>query len=148
MTFKRSQALVKIDTILMLLRAVPMTAHDLAELIPMSRRWTQSYLTYLRTQRRVYILQWDKEPVYREKRHAVPIYAAGRKPDAPKPAPDPITERFKRQWTRIKSDPDKHSDILARRRVRRRLKNLRPDPAAAWIFPIKQNHDIQHTTGT
>lgn len=134
MTFKSPEAKAKIDTILGLLRAVPLNSHDLAELIPMSRRWTLAYLNHLHTRRRIYIVRWDKEIAQREKRHAVPVYAPGRKPDAVKPEPDGKTMRYERAWSAIKNDPERHMVTLAKRRTRRRLKSLRPDPAAAWFM--------------
>lgn len=137
MTFKSPEAKAKIATILALLRTVPLNSHDLAEMIPMSRRWTLAYLKHLHTRRRVYILRWDKEIEQREKRHAVPVYAPGRKPDAERPAPDGKTVRYQRAWDRLKNDPDRHGDLLAKRRVRRRLRNPTPDPAAAWMFAPK-----------
>ena len=137
MTFKSPESKAKIDTILALLRAVPLNSHDLAELIPMSRRWTLAYLNHLHTRRRIYIVRWEKEIAQRAKRHAVPVYAPGRKPDAPKPEADSKTARYKRAWDRLKTDPERHMVTLAKRRTRRRLKNLRPDPAAAWMFSPK-----------
>lgn len=141
MTFKSPEAKAKIDTIFALLRAVPLIAHDLAELIPMSKRWTQAYLNHLHTRRRIYIVRWDKEIAQREKRHAVPVYAPGRKPDAPKPEADGKTMRYQRAWDSLKNDPERHMVTLAKRRTRRRLQNLRPDPAAAWFMttpePVK-----------
>ena len=134
MTFKSHEAKAKIDTILALLRAVPLNSHDLAELIPMSRRWTLAYIKHLHTRRRIYVLRWDKEIAQREKRHAVPVYAPGRKPDAPKPEPDGKHVRYQRAWHSLKSDPERHMVTLAKRRTRRRLRNLRPDPAAAWMY--------------
>lgn len=133
MTFKSPESKAKIDTILALLRVVPLHSHDLAELIPMSRRWTLEYLKYLHTRRRIYIMRWDKEIVQREKRHAVPVYAPGRKPDAEKPEADDKLVRYSRAWDRLKNDPERHMVTLAKRRTRRRLKNLRADPAAAWM---------------
>jgi len=137
MKFTKTEAKRKIDLILSLLRVVPMHTHDLAELIPMSRRWTLTYVKHLHQNRRIYILRWEKHIAQRAKRHAVPVYAPGRRPDAPKPEADTDEVVYQRAWNRLKSDPDRHGDLLAKRRVRRRLRNLRPDPAAAWIFPTK-----------
>ena len=133
MTFKSPTAKAKIVEIMAILHAVPLIAHDLAELIPMSKRWTQEYLNHLHARRRIYILRWDKEIAQREKRHAVPVYAPGRKPDAPKPEADAREVLYRRAWDALKSDPERHMVTLAKRRTRRRLRNLRPDPAAAWM---------------
>lgn len=134
MTFKRPAAMDKIQTILTLLRAVPMTDVDLAELIPMSRKWTREYLKHLHRARRVYVHSWAKDATHRDKRHAIPIWSAGRRPDAQRPDPDSRSEVFRRAWVKLKADPERHTSTLARRRVQHRLKNLRPDPAAAWLM--------------
>lgn len=129
----------RIDRIIELLNETPMTVHDLAERLPLSRRWVTEYLKHLRSLNKVYVTDWTKHIEQRKKRHAVEIWALGDKKDKPKPPPDGQYTRYKRAWNAVKSDPDRHEQHLARRRVKRRLKNLKPDPATAWIPRNEQN---------
>lgn len=121
MTFVRPAALAKLDKIMALLAEKPMTAHQLATALPMSKRWAQAYIDYLWEREKVYIKRWAREPLENSSReYPRPMYAVvpegKRVYDAKKPEPYTKTEINKREWRAIKADPERHLDVLLQRR--------------------------------
>lgn len=142
MTFTKPAALAKIDRILKLL-AKPMTAHALAQALPLSKRWVNEYLKHLHANGRVHISDWVREIKERERMYPREIWLAGKGVDAPRPPALNLDERKKRAWQRVKANEDKHDRLLARRRVMNRIKKRRVEPAAAWI--VGAQHESQRS---
>ena len=135
MTFTKPAALAKIDRILKLL-AKPMTAHALAQALPLSKRWVGEYLKHLHANGRVHIIDWVREIKECERMYPREIWLAGEGVDAPRPPALNLDERKKRAWARLKQDDDRIDRHRARRRVLTRLKQRRPDMAASWIVGV------------
>ena len=133
LTFTKPAALTKLQRIRDMLATRPMNVHEIAQALPISKRWALAYVAHLHENQQIHVLRWDKEIEARAKRHATEVWMLGPGIDAPRPAPDGHTTRAKRAWESLKADPERHMVTLAKRRVRRRLRKLRPDPAAAWL---------------
>jgi hypothetical protein len=134
LTFTKPASLAKLQRIRDMLAARPMNVHEIADALPISKRWAIDYVLHLHDCQEIHVLRWDKEIEARAKRHAVEVWTLGPGVDAPRPEPDGHRTRAKRAWESLKADPERHMVTLAKRRARRRLKNLRPDPAAAWLM--------------
>lgn len=130
MTFTRKASAMKAQRALEAAQT-GVTVSELAEILCVNRRTAYSYLSQLRAEGRIYIARWVRD-VDAGGFYPRPVYVAGSRPDAPKPPPLTYSERNKRAWKRIASDPERALDNLARQR-RKRFKP-RPDPAAAWLF--------------
>lgn len=141
--FTRPAALARMQRIELLLSQQPMNAHQLAQALPLSKRWVLEYLQHLRGLQRVHITRWDKEIAERKKRHAIEVWTLGAGEDAPRPEADGLKVRRRRAWEAVKADEDRHELINAKRRVRRRIKAKRPDVAAAWITPAANSEDFR-----
>jgi len=136
LTFTKAASQVRIARIEALLSQSPMNVHQLAQALPLSKRWVLEYLAHLHDLKRVHVLRWDKDIEERAKRHAIEVWAFGPGVDAPRPAADGLKVRRRRAWESLKADEDRHERVTAMRRVRRRIAKARPDIAAAWITPI------------
>ena len=135
LTFTKQASQLRIARIEALLAQSPMNAHQLAQALPLSKRWVLEYLEHLRSQERVHVLRWDKDIEERAKRHAIEVWTLGPGADAPRPAADGLRVRRRRAWESLKADEDRHELVNAKRRVRRRIAKGRPDVAASWIVP-------------
>lgn len=134
MNFTKPAALTKITKIRHLLSLRAMNAHELAEALPLSKRWVIEYMKHLHSTEQAHILRWDKHISARKKRHAIDVWALGPGVDAPRPRPDTPTERRKREWKRIKDDVERHISINQRRATLRHLKDVTKLAAANNIF--------------
>lgn len=132
MTFTTAAAQLKLQRMRQMLQGQPMTVHQVAEAVPISRRWAQAYINHLKGQGQVYIQSWCDELVD-GRRYPRPVYASI-PADAPKPeAKDAV--QSKREWRqRVMADPDLHHRELMKQRARRLRKKPRADVAAAWLF--------------
>lgn len=67
--------------------------------------------------------------------HLRPVYAAGNKRDKEKPAPLTNAEINRRQYSRIKANPEEYAIHLMKERHRMSVRNFvpRPDIASAWV---------------
>ncbi len=135
LTFTMPASLAKLQRIRDMLAVRPMNVHEIAQALPISKRWAIVYVAHLHDADEIHVLRWDKHIEAREKRHATEVWTLGPGEDAPRPAADGHEVRARRAWKSLKEDPERHMVTLAKRRTRRRLKNLRPDPAAAWLMP-------------
>ena len=133
MTFTNQASLRKIERIMALLSDRPMTIKDLAPLVPISAAWARIYVNHLHETRRVHISVWVRWADASDRMYPRPVYRAGDKADAPKPAPLTYEERMKRSWAVVKADPERHERVNARRRAR----SLKPraNPLTSWITP-------------
>lgn len=136
LTFTKPAALAKLQRIRDMLAKQPMNVHEIAQALPISKRWALEYVAHLHDAKQVHVLRWDKHIEARAKRHATEVWTFGPGEDAPKPKADDRKVRHRRAWNALKTDPERHMVNLAKRRVRRRLKNLRPDQAAAWLYGV------------
>ena len=143
LTFTKPAALAKLQRMREMLAQRPMNVHQIAQSLPISKRWALEYLMHLQNCEEIHVLRWHKHVENREKRHAIEVWTLGPGKDAPKPAPDGKNVRYQRAWDSLKSDPERHMVTLAKRRTRRRLRNLSPDPAAAWMY--SNNHQLANS---
>lgn len=135
MAFVRPAALAKIERILALLAERPRHVHDLAEAVPLSKRYAQIYLNHLMAQEQVHIKRWVRNIDQAERMYPRPVYAAGKGVNAPAPKPLTKDQRKKRAWARVKADPERHTKHLMKKRVYRAVRRApRPDIAAAWLY--------------
>ena len=133
MAFVRPAAQKKIERLLAML-AKPMTIHDIAEALPLSKRNALAYVAHLREQRLVRIAKWTRDIEQSGRMYPRPLYQVGDKPDAPKPAAMTEPEKKARAWALIKADPERHyQHTLRKRRERADRKGPRRDIAANWI---------------
>ena len=133
MAFVRPAALRKIERILDLLRK-PMTVHDLAEAIPLSKRNTLEYLNHLKAGGQIHVAKWVRDIQQSGRMYPRPAYLVGDKPDAERPGPLTEAQRKVRAWERIKADPERHYEhSLRKRRYRADRRGPRRDIAANWI---------------
>ena len=133
MAFVRPAAQKKIDRLLAML-AKPMTIHDIAQALPLSKRNAQEYVNHLVEQRQVRIAKWARDIAQSGRMYPRPMYQLGDKPDAPKPEPLTEAQRKVRAWARVKADPERHyQHTLRKRRERSDRRGPRPDIAANWI---------------
>lgn len=137
LTFTKPAALAKLQRIRDMLAERPMNVHEIAQALPISKRWALEYVAHLHDAQQIHVLRWDKHIEARAKRHATEVWTFGPGVDAPKPPADDRKVRMRRAWDSLKSDPERHMVTLAKRRTRRRMRHLRPDPAAAWMFAPK-----------
>ena len=134
----------KIARILELLSDRPMTAHELGEALPISKRHAQGYLNHLMGTRQVHISRWVREVEHSERMYPRPVYKTGRGRNAPQPAPLDLNERKVRAWERVKADPERYvNQLLKQRKYRADRRAARPDKAAAWITPVPANDEMQ-----
>lgn len=127
MTFTSDLALRRIEMIQCLLRQQDMTVHELAAGIHMSKRWAQSYLTYLHGLGLVHIAEYRQALRSNGSYLYVPLYAWGEATDAPKPARLSDAERQRRYM----QNPE-HAEFRAARKRAWAWKPRR-DWTAQWI---------------
>lgn len=133
MAFVRPAAQKKIERLLAML-AKPMTIHDIAEALPLSKRNAQEYVNHLTERRLVHIAKWARDIKQSGRMYPRPMYQVGDKADAPKPRPLSEPEKKARAWALIKADPERHyQHTLRKRRERADRKGPRRDIAANWI---------------
>lgn len=128
MTFSRPAALAKLARIRALLEARPMTVRELADAVPLSKRYAQEYLNHLMSQHQVYIKRWVRDVAYSDRMYPRPVYAMGDRANAPAPKPLTSDQRKKRAWERIKADPERYVTHLLKKR------KYRADVAANWMM--------------
>lgn len=136
MSFTTAAAKAKLAKIRELLSEQSMTAHELAEAVPMSKRWVQAYLNHLKDDGRVYIPKWTKEIEQCGRIYPRPFYRTVRvPPDAPKPEPMTAKERQARKHQKMMQDPVKYGQHIAKERKRRAARTGRALPAVrtSWV---------------
>ena len=143
MSFTKPASQLRIQRILAMLERQPMNALAIAAALPMSKRWAVEYIKHLHANGQIHIGSWEKQVAERKKRHAIEMWTLGPGEDAPRPPPDGHHERSQRAWENLKADEDRHERWNAKRRVRRRIKAMRPDVAAAWITPAANGGDFR-----
>lgn len=135
-SFKFKSSLDKLDRLVGAL-STPMTRHEIQLAMHMGKRTVNTYIAKLMEEgnKRVYIKDWKREQEG-QKTHLRPVYAAGKKRDKKKPAPLTNAEINRRQYARIKANPEKYAIHLMKERHRMSMRNFkpRPDIAAAWLF--------------
>jgi DNA-binding transcriptional regulator LsrR (DeoR family) len=130
MSFTTEAARAKLWRIRELLKAKAMTAHELAEAVPMSKRWVQAYLNHLKDDERIYIQSWTHDVEQCERMYPRPIYkAVVPRKDADKPAPLTKAQRQARKHQKMMADPIKYGQHIAKERVRRAARTGRTMPA-------------------
>lgn len=133
MAFVRPAAQRKIERLMALL-AKPMTIHEIAEALPLSKRNAQEYVNHLIERRQVRIARWTRDIEQSGRMYPRPMYQLGDKPGAPKPEPLTEAQRKVRAWERVKADPERHyQHTLRKRRERADRLGPRRDIAANWI---------------
>jgi hypothetical protein len=143
LTFTQTPARLRIERIKAMLEREPMNVLAIAAALPISKRWALEYIKHMHATKQIHILRWDKEVEERAKRHAIEIWTLGPGEDAPRPEPDGRAVRSKRAWESLKADEDRHELWNAKRRVRRRIKSKRLEPAAAWITSAANNNNFE-----
>lgn len=136
MSFTTEAARIKLAKIRELLREHGMTAAQLAEAVPMSKRWVQAYLNHLKDDERIYIHSWAHDIEQCERSYPRPIYRAviPRK-DAAKPAPLTKSQRQARKHQKMMADPIKYGQHIAKERERRAVRKGQTVPAVrtSWV---------------
>lgn len=133
MAFNQPASLRKIERLLAML-AKPMTIHEVAEALPITKRNALAYMNHLREQRLVHVAKWTRDIDQSARMYPRPMFMVGAMPDAPKPKPLTGEQRKRRAWERIKADPERHYEhTLRKRRERADRKGPRRDIAANWI---------------
>lgn len=143
MTFTKPASALRLQRILAMLERQPMNVLAIAAALPISKRWALEYIQHLHDSKQIHIARWDKDIEERAKRHAIEVWAFGPGKDAVRPPPDGKEVRSRRAWQSLKSDEDRHELVLAKRRVRRRIRAKRPDVAAAWITPAANSNEFK-----
>lgn len=136
MSFTTEAARAKLWRIRELLKGKAMTAHELADAVPMSKRWVQAYLNHLKDDERVYIHGWTRDIDQCERSYPRPIYkAVVPKQDAPKPEPLTKAQRQARKHKKMMADPIKYGQHISKERVRRAVRSGKDLPAVrtAWV---------------
>jgi predicted ArsR family transcriptional regulator len=136
MSFTTAAAKTKLGKIRELLSERSMTAHDLAEAVPMSKRWVQAYLNHLKDDGRIYISTWTHEVSQCGRTYPRPVYRSVRVPrDADKPEPMTNQQRQKRKHTKMMQDPVRYGQHISKERVRRAERTGKALPAVrtAWV---------------
>lgn len=133
MTFTNPASVQRIERILSALSERPMTMADLCESSHISASWCRVYVQHLRKNGQIHISGWVRHAQQGDRMYPRPLYRAGDKPDAPKPAALTKIEKGKRAWSLIKQNPERHLEVNARRRGR----TLKPraNPLTLWIVP-------------
>jgi hypothetical protein len=101
--------------IVKVLRTKRLTAAELNDEVGLKR--ARIYVIELHAEKRVHIAGWKKRDTGGS---PAPIYAAGRGPDAPRPATQTVHEKCARAWRKLKADPHRHGLHLQRNRLRKR----------------------------
>ena len=136
MSFTQEAAKIKLAKIRELLKERGMTAHELAEAVPISKRWVQAYLNHLKDDERIYIHDWTHEVEQCERMYPRPIYRAVKpRKDADKPAPLTKAQKQARKHQKMMNDTLRYSDHIAKERERRAAKTGRALPAirTTWV---------------
>lgn len=142
MKFTRPAALAKMARTIDLLTVTPMTAAELADALPISKRHAQEYINQLMADGRVFIIRWARHVEHSQRMYPRPVYAVGQGIDAPQPEPLTPEQRKKRAWARVKADPERYvTHLLKKRKYRADVRGPRADVAAAWITPA--NDEMQ-----
>lgn len=135
MTFTAAASAAKMAKIRALLKAKPMTASELAPLLPISRRWVIVYMQHMLDDKSIHIARWTRE-VKGQRTYLRPVYGDGnQQPNAPKPPAFSNREIKARLRKRMKADPEHHMVHVAKERMRRiERTGPRTDIAARWMF--------------
>lgn len=136
MSFTTEAARIKLSRIRELLKANAMTAHELADAVPMSKRWVQAYLNHLKDDERIYIHSWAHDIEQCERSYPRPIYkAVVPRKDADKPEPLTKAQRQARKHSKMMADPIRYGQHIAKERVRRAARTGKTVPAVrtAWV---------------
>lgn len=134
-TFETPKAQARLARIVGELAVRPMTISDLERLLGITTMAVRRYLAHLRAApRRVFIKRWLPTGGL-----PAPIFAAGSRRDAPKPATKTRQERNRQDWLRIRADPDRYDRVRAAARVHYRIHRLRgrPQPWFAALLNIR-----------
>lgn len=117
----------------------PLRRKDMARLLDVSEDTVYRYLKILRDVKEVHVGRWERNT---EGGQPFAWFAAGDKPDAPKPRPLTNSEQGKRYYRKMKrDDPAKYTAYLSRARVRVKMRRresagkppVPADPMLAWI---------------
>jgi hypothetical protein len=136
MSFTTEAARIKLAKIRELLKERGMTAHELAEAVPISKRWVQAYLNHLKDDERIYIHDWTHDVEQCERMYPRPIYRAVRpRKDADKPAPLTKAQRQARKHQKMMGDTLSYARHIDTERKRRAAKTGRALPAVrtSWV---------------
>lgn len=136
MSFTTEAARIKLQRIRELLKKKPMTAHELADAVPLSKRWVQSYLNHLKDDERIYISDWTHEVDQCDRFYPRPIYkAVVPRKDAAKPEPLSKAERQARKHQKMMRDQIKYGQHIAKERERRAARMGKETPAVrtSWV---------------
>lgn len=136
MSFTTEAARIKLQRIRELLKKKPMTAHELADAVPLSKRWVQSYLNHLKDDERIYISDWTHEVDQCDRFYPRPIYkAVVPRKDAAKPEPLSKAERQARKHQKMMRDQIKYGQHIAKERERRseRTGKALPVVRTTWV---------------
>ncbi len=115
--------------IVALLTTAPATTTTIATTLHMHVNHAKDYVKLMRQAGLIHIGAWHRPATGR----AVALYAAGNKPDKPKPKAlnqQQIQKRYRKRM--LDERPEEYEQRLARRRTAR-IK-VQPDPAAAWLY--------------
>jgi len=130
MSFTTAAAKAKLAKIRQLLRDQSMTAHEIAEAVPMSKRWAQAYINHLKDDERVYIATWTREVNQCGRDYPRPVYrAVVPRKDAEKPARLTKAERQARKHKKMMADPIRYGQHIAKERERRAERTGKALPA-------------------
>lgn len=136
MSFTTAAAKAKLAKIRQLLRDQSMTAHEIAEAVPMSKRWAQAYINHLKEDDRVYIAAWTREVDQCGRDYPRPVYrAVVPRKDAEKPAPLTKAQRQARKHKKMMADPIKYGQHISKERERRaeRTGKALPVVRTTWV---------------
>ena len=136
MSFTTEAARIKLAKIRELLKDKGMTAHELADAVPISKRWVQSYLNHLKDDERIYISSWTRDIDQCERMYPRPVYRGVTvRKDAEKPVPLTKAQRQARKHKKMMADPIKYGQHLTKERVRRAKRTGKALPAVrtSWV---------------
>lgn len=130
-TFTSPRAQKTIAEILRVLAEKRRTRAELEHDLHLSKPTVRRYLAHLMAEpRRVFIGRWEHT-----EGNLRPVYAAGSRKDAARPAPPTRRERNIVRWQEIKADPDKHHEVLQAARVIAAVRRTRATPQT-WLSAL------------
>lgn len=130
-TFTSPRAQKTIADMLRVLGQQRIKREQLEAELHLSKASVRRYLAHLQAEpRRIFVARWSHTGG-----NLAPVYAAGSRKDAPRPAPPTRRERNVVRWQTIKSDPAKHHVILRTARVAATVRRTRATPQT-WMSAL------------
>lgn len=135
-TFDTERGQKALAAVLDQLKGRARTREQIQTALGISKATVRRYLAFLMAeQRRVYICRWQHTAG-----NLAPVYALGDRADRKRPKRPTAYEYYQIRWKRIKTDPDKHAQVLRQHRLAAARQRLKANPntwfSALVIGPV------------